>query len=207
MIGSLRGKLIKKNPPMLILDVHGVGYELFAPMTTFYQLPSELTHLTEQKDVLLHTHLVVREDAQVLYGFIDQRDRDLFRLLIKINGVGPKLALGILSSIEREQFINAVQAGAADVLINIPGIGKKTADRLMIECKDLLKSMYTHQSTNTNSQLPMEVSILDQAIQAMVNLGYKAQDAKRVVEQVFKTNSSISLENLIRNALKQMVNV
>jgi len=207
MIGSLRGKLIKKTPPMLILEVHGVGYELLAPMTTFYQLPAELGHLSEQQEVFLHTHLAVREDAQVLYGFIDQRDRDLFRLLIKINGVGPKLALGILSSIEREQFINAVQAGAADVLINIPGIGKKTADRLMIECKDLLKSMYTHPSTSANSQSPMEVSILDQAMQAMANLGYKAQEAKRVVEQAFKTNANLSLEDLIRQALKHMVKI
>lgn len=202
MIGSLRGKLIKKNPPMLLLEVHGVGYELLAPMTTFYQLPTEdPVNSANSTDVFLYTHLAVREDAQVLYGFIDQRDRDLFRLLIKINGVGPKLALGILSSIEREQFIHAVQIGAADVLVNIPGIGKKTADRLMIECKDLLKSVHTQPQTQA------DMNILDQAIQAMVNLGYKAPEAKRVVEHAFKTNSSMSLENLIRHALKMMVNI
>ena len=130
MIGRLRGTLAEKQPPHLILDVNGIGYELEVPMTTLYRLP------TVGEPVTLHTHLVVREDAHLLYGFAEKRDRELFRELIRLNGVGPKLALALMSGLEVDELVRCVQAQDTSVLVKIPGVGKKTAERLLVELKD-----------------------------------------------------------------------
>lgn len=134
MIGRLRGTLAEKQPPHLILDVNGLGYELEVPMTTLYRLPSVGEPIT------LHTHLVVREDAQLLYGFIGKRDRDFFRELIRLNGVGPKLALALMSSLEVDELVRAVSAQDTSALTKVPGVGKKTAERLLVELKDRFKA-------------------------------------------------------------------
>lgn len=134
MIGRLRGTLAEKQPPHLILDVNGVGYELEVPMTTLYRLPSV------GEPVTLHTHLVVREDAHLLYGFYERRDRELFRELIRLNGVGPKLALALMSGLEVDELVRCVQAQDTSTLVKIPGVGKKTAERLLVELKDRFKA-------------------------------------------------------------------
>lgn len=135
MIGRLRGTLAEKQPPHLILDVNGLGYELEVPMTTLYRLPSVGEPLT------LHTHLVVREDAQLLYGFIGKRDRDFFRELIRLNGVGPKLALALMSSLEVDELVRAVSAQDTSALTKVPGVGKKTAERLLVEAQGPFQSL------------------------------------------------------------------
>lgn len=132
MIGQLRGTLLEKRPPVLLLDVNGVGYEVEAPMTVFYDLPDTGESLT------LHTHFVVREDAQLLYGFADRYERELFRALIKVNGVGPKMALAILSGIEADRLAQCIHDQDTTSLVKVPGIGKKTAERLVIEMRDRL---------------------------------------------------------------------
>ena len=130
MIGSLRGRLIVKQPPQLLIEVGGVGYELEAPMSTFYALPAT------GEEIRLLTHLVVREDAQVLYGFVREEERRLFRLLIKVSGVGPKIALAILSGSDADAFASCIAAGDTASLIRIPGVGRKTAERLILELRD-----------------------------------------------------------------------
>ena len=137
MIGLLRGRILDKQPPRLLLDVQGVGYEIDAPMTTFYDLPDVGAEVT------LFTHLAVREDAHTLYGFILLSDRDLFRSLLKVNGVGARLALTILSGMESQTFVACVQGGDAAALVKLPGIGKKTAERLIIELRDRLEASST----------------------------------------------------------------
>ena len=130
MIGRLRGVIVGKTPPELLLDVNGVGYEVQSPMSTFYVLPDV------GQEITIHTHFVVREDAQLLFGFMAESERSLFRTLIKVNGVGPKLALTILSGIEAEQFVYCVQNNDSAALVKLPGVGKKTAERLLVEMRD-----------------------------------------------------------------------
>ncbi len=149
MIGRLSGKIIAKTPPELVIDVNGVGYEVFAPMTTFYKLPAL------HQAVTLFIHHVVREDAQLLFGFHDEQERRLFRALIKVNGVGPKLALTILSGIEAAQFVLCVQAQDCSRLTAIPGIGKKTAERLIIETRDTLSQWDITPQLNGESEIHM----------------------------------------------------
>ncbi len=200
MIGQLRGLILSKQAPELILEVNGVGYELSAPMTTFYQLPEIGSEVT------LYTHFVVREDAQLLYGFYDLKTRRLFRLLIKVNGVGPKLALSLLSGIEVDQFIQWVHQGNAAALVNIPGIGKKTAERLIIETRDALSRWSIDRGAEISSaQRTSDHHITEDAISALVSLGYKAHEAKQVIAKV--AHGKNSSEELIRLALQQMAQV
>lgn len=204
MIGRLSGKLLHKQAPDLVVDVNGVGYEVQAPMSTFYQLPAC------GAAVSLYTHMVVREDAQLLYGFVDDRDRQLFRTLIKVNGVGPKLALTILSGIEVGQFVACVQQGDSDSLVKLPGVGRKTADRLLIEMRDRLKD-WAPQELVTEQTVAGEASVavvanqlLQDAESALVALGYKPVEASRAISASY--NDTIeSSEELIRQALKAMV--
>jgi Holliday junction DNA helicase RuvA len=195
MIGRLNGMLLEKNAPSLLLDVNGVGYEVEAPMTTFYKLPNVGEKIT------LHIHCVIREDAQNLYGFIDMGDRALFRHLIKVNGVGPKLALTILSGIEVDAFVKAVKAQDVIGLTRLPGVGKKTAERLMIEMRDKL-SPWDNVEVGGVVQ-PIQHCALDDALSALIALGYKSQDATRVIRS-FETDGLTS-ENIIRQALKKMM--
>jgi len=197
MIGRLRGILLEKQPPQLLLDVSGVGYEISAPMTTFYELPET------GNEVTLHTHLTVREDAHVLYGFLREQDRLLFRTLIKVSGVGPKLALAILSGMSADEFAGCVQNGDSALLTRLPGVGKKTAERLVVELKDRLKdwqgAMLTTAEASTSRAVPASDALKD-AVSALVSLGYKPQEASRMVSQL--ESDGLASEELIRLALK-----
>jgi Holliday junction DNA helicase RuvA len=188
MIGKLRGKLIEKQPPCLIIELsNGLGYELESPMSTFYRLP-ELG-----ADISLYTHQVVREDAHLLYGFYDAQERSLFRTLIKVNGVGPKLALTILSSFEPQAFIQCIHHGDSARLTGVPGIGKKTAERLVIEMRDRFKDEVV-------SPVAVVESAEKEAVSALIALGYKPQEASRMVSKV--STADATCETLIRLALQ-----
>lgn len=199
MIGRLTGVLLEKQPPQILLDVNGVGYEVEAPMSTFFKLPA----LGEK--TTLHTHLVVREDAQLLYAFADKRDRSLFRELIRLNGVGPKLALALMSGLEVDELIAAVHAQDASVLTRVPGVGKKTADRLLVE----LKGKFTDWETVSGGVAlsgagasPSAASATADAVSALIALGYKPQEASRAVSAI--KEQGLGSEELIRRALKGM---
>lgn len=196
MITHLHGTLIEKQPPSLVIDVHGVGYEVEAPMSTFYHLP-ELN-----QEIKLLTHLIIREDAHILFGFGTEAERQMFRTLIRVNGVGPKLALSILSAMELETFIHCVQQGDLAKLIKIPGVGKKTAERLVIETRDRL-AQTTVQSTNSARQSLTQgvTSAAEDAVSALVALGYKLQEASQLVNAI--KEDGLSSEVLIRRALQK----
>lgn len=201
MIGFLRGKLFAKTPPSLVLDVQGVGYELEAPMTTFYTLPAVGEELT------LYTHLVIREDAHSLFGFSTQDDRLLFRSLIKVNGVGPKLALTILSGLSAAEFRRCIDDNDSHALVRLPGVGKKTAERLIIEMRDRLPDVGAAVSTSSPSlpgTVPTSVaSPKQEAISALCSLGYKPQDATKMVQAIDVPDKSC--EDIIRLALQSTV--
>ena len=201
MIGRIQGRLLSKQPPQLLVDVHGVGYELEAPMSTFYQLP------VVGEEVVLHTHMVVREDAQLLYAFASIGERQLFRDLIRINGVGPKLGLTILSGISASDFVRAVQEGDAAALTGLPGVGKKTAERLIVELRDKLGDGVAPAgddaaaaATASPANRPSPVS---DAVSALTALGYKAQEASRMVRAV--DAAGLETEAIIRAALQGAV--
>lgn len=207
MIGFLRGRILDKQPPWLLLDVNGVGYEIEASMNTFYKLPEVGAELG------LHTHFVVREDAQLLYGFADQQEKQLFRSLIKVNGVGPKMALGILSGISAEAFIRTVHNEDTTALVRVPGVGKKTAERLIVEMKDRLSQLQLPTLTElelSSGNLPVAEAVATdyraEAESALIALGYKPQQATRAIEQAAKAvGDGAATEDLIRQALKTMV--
>lgn len=192
MIGHLRGRLVRKSPPALIVDVQGVGYELEAPMSTFYRLPEI------GSEVELHTHLVVREDAHLLYGFATEDERRLFRDLLRVTGIGPKIGLALLSGIDVETFLRCVEAQDVDALTRIPGIGRKTAERLLIEMRDRIRAL---------GQLPSASRPLDavagsraEAYAALVALGYRPAEATRLLKSV--ESEGVGTEDLIRRALQ-----
>lgn len=196
MIGFLRGRLAAKHPPQLLVDVGGVGYEVEAPMSTFYVLPPT------GADVSLFTHLVVREDAHVLFGFGSERERKLFRELIKVSNVGPKLALALLSGMSVDNFLACIEAQDADTLVKIPGVGRKTAERLLIEMKDRVKHV-----TGLDFALPAVEGAVNsgngaqsEAFSALVALGYKPAEVTRLLKSV--DPSAKTTEELIRGALQ-----
>lgn len=196
MIGRLTGQLIQKQPPELLIDVNGVGYEVSAPMSTFYTLPE----IGEK--IVLHTHMVVREDAQLLYGFANESDRTLFRVLIKINGVGPKLALTILSGISTEDFVRCIHDNDAAALVRLPGIGKKTAERLIVELRDKLGSEEQNDSSSGAATLMSSAvnSPISDAVSALIALGYKPNDASRIIRSI--ETEGLNTEDIIRLALQ-----
>jgi len=200
MIGTIRGTLVNKHPPDILVDVGGVGYEIQVPMTTLFQLP-ELG-----SEVSLVTHFVVREDAQLLYGFIDERDRTLFRQLIKVSGVGPKLALAILSGMDAASFARCVQRDDLSSLVALPGVGKKTAERLLVEMRDKLEGWLGQVGGAGESSISAgpETDIVADAESALVALGYRPAEASRMVAAVNDDGVGDS-EELIRRALKSMV--
>ena len=189
MIGSLSGVLAQKSPPALMVDVGGVGYELEAPMSTFYGLPPV------GQPVKLLTHLVVREDAHVLYGFGTAAERQLFRNLLKVSGVGPRIALAILSGSTAEAFAASVQAGDAATLTRIPGVGRKIAERLIVELRDRLAAA-TADTQAAAASAP--VGIAAEAYSALIALGYRPNEATRLL----KGAGGGSTEELIRSALQ-----
>jgi Holliday junction DNA helicase RuvA len=207
MIGRLRGILLEKQPPEVLLDVSGVGYEVQLPMSSFYSLP-ELG-----EEAVVYTHFVVREDAQLLYGFADKHERAMFRELIKVNGVGPKLALAILSGMSANQFVQCIHNDAVTTLVKLPGVGKKTAERLVVEMKDRLKNwsgadLFTPESDKIACENELGNTFIsgnaqEEAISALVALGYKPAVAEKVIKQVYQ--EGMDCEALIRSSLKSMV--
>ncbi len=198
MIGRLKGLLLEKQPPHLLIDVGGVGYEVETPMTTFYKLPEI------NQEVQLFTHLVVREDAQLLFGFFTEDERRLFRTLIKVNGVGAKVALGILSGIEAQEFAVCIHKKDSARLIKLPGIGKKTADRLIVEMRDRLDDWEIKLANAASTgQKITSASAENDAISALISLGFKPQEASRTVAEL--EIDGLSSEEIIRLALKSSI--
>lgn len=205
MIGRLRGILIEKQPPELLIEVNGIGYEVQMPMSCFYELPNI------GEEAIIYTHFVVREDAQLLYGFNTVKERALFREVIKANGVGPKLGLGILSGMTASQFVASVEREDVSTLVKLPGVGKKTAERLVVEMKDRLKGWgagdlftpYTDAAPVDSVAQSSQSSAEEEAVSALLALGYKPTQASKVVSQVMKPE--MTSEQLIREALKSMV--
>jgi len=200
MIGRLHGVLIAKQPPQLLIDVQGVGYEVEAPMSTFYQLPATGTTVT------LHTHMVVREDAHLLFGFATERERRLFRTLIKVNGVGPKLGLTILSGISADDLVRCLQENDSAALVRLPGVGKKTAERLLVEMRDRLDDWQSDGVLPIAMAAPVANAVRDEerdALSALVALGYKPPEASRLISSV--ECAGLSSEEIIRAALKQAI--
>ena len=195
MIGHLKGKIISKSPPEVLLEVQGIGYEVLCPMSTIY----ELDNLYD--DVLLFTHLSIKEDAHTLFGFITKDEKNVFRELIRVNGVGPKVALAILSNLSVHSLVECISTEDADLLAKTPGIGKKTALKLIVELQDrlskldlvgsLANSIEIKQNSNPNSK---------QAIEALQSLGFKAKEANRMVSII--EDQELSTEQLIRLALQ-----
>lgn len=197
MIGRISGVLLRKQGTEVLVDVSGVGYDLQVPMTTLFQLPAP------GEPVTLITHHAVREDAHTLYGFVSERDRELFRHLIRISGVGPKLALTILSGMDARSFVRAVQAGDLTALVALPGVGKKTAERLLVEMRDRLSDWITELS-ESGAPAPAPAGPADkvaEAEEALVSLGYKPAEAARLIAAADE-DSIDSSEELIRRALK-----
>ena len=193
MIGRVQGAILEKSPQHVVVDVHGLGYEIDIPLTTYFELGDI------GAAIVLFTHLVVREDAQLLFGFATAAERELFRLLIKVNGVGPKLAVAILSGVDAHSFARCIQNNDVKTLTSLPGVGKKTAERLIIELRDRLPN------------LPQPGAVVQRVVDdfmsdaeaALIGLGYKPQEAARALAQV--EDPSASVEMLIRQALKNLV--
>ena len=198
MIGRLRGRILSRQPPFLLLDVNGVGYEIEAPMSTFYVLPEG------DGEVTLHTHLAVREDAHVLYGFAREADRTLFRALLKVSGVGGKMALGVLSGMTAEEFGQAVQAADLAALTRLPGVGKKTAERLVVEMRDKLDKVgISPAGGGVAAPAPAAAGADQDAVSALVVLGYRPPEASRMVSQVYQ--EGMDTEAIIKAALQGTV--
>ena len=193
MIGSLIGLIKEKTPSSILLEVNGIGYEISIPLSTSFQLPKV------GESAFLLTHLVVREDQHSLYGFATEEERKLFRALIKISGVGAKLAITILSGTNVTGFIQSVVNEDIDALVHLPGIGKKTAERLVVEMKDKISEISDEQHNLQDSGVKSAVA---EAINALVNLGYKTKDAKNILDKI--DSEELSVEDLIRQALKSL---
>jgi holliday junction DNA helicase RuvA len=199
MIASLTGRLAFKAPTYLVLDVHGVGYEVFIPLSTYYGLPN----LSESISLSVHTH--VREDAIQLFGFLTSQEKDAFVLLTSVSGVGPKLALSVLSALPVSDLVSAIQSGDVEKLTTVPGIGNKSASRLVLELKDKVGKLQPGLSPTSDSPRQGQDATFDDALSALVNLGYRPQDAKEALKQVKKSNAeSIVLKDMIRESLKEL---
>ena len=199
MIASLTGRLAFKAPTYLVLDVHGVGYEVFIPLSTYYGLPN----LSESISLSVHTH--VREDAIQLFGFLTSQEKDAFVLLTSVSGVGPKLALSVLSALPVSNLVSAIQSGDVEKLTTVPGIGNKSASRLVLELKDKVEKLHPGLAPASESPRQGEDATFDDALSALVNLGYRPQDAKVALKQVKKSNAkSIVLKDMIRESLKEL---
>jgi Holliday junction DNA helicase RuvA len=199
MIGFLKGRLAVKQPPMLLVDVNGVGYELEAPMSTFYSLPAV------GEAVALFTHLVVREDAHILFGFGSDSERRLFRGLLKVSGVGPKIALGVLSGASVEDFLRIIEAEDVAMLTRIPGIGRKTAERIIIEMRDSVQKLSMPAAGSAANALNPAVAASPQseAFSALIALGYKPPEITRLLKSA--DEPGLSTTEIIRRALKSAV--
>ncbi|MYM65020.1 Holliday junction branch migration protein RuvA [Pseudomaricurvus sp. HS19] len=206
MIGRIRGVLAEKQAPEILVDVNGVGYELLVPMTTLYQLPGI------GAEVSLHTHFAVSETAQTLYGFYAAKERTLFRTLIKVSGVGPKMALAILSGMEADQLVQCVMQDNVSALVKVPGVGRKTAERLIVELRDKLSQWELTASplaaleaaSAPQSNKSSSSDMVAEAESALVALGYKPTEASKLVTGVLKDKTVERSEDLIRLALRSL---
>jgi len=203
MIGLITGELLAKQPPLIIVEAAGVGYEIEVPMTTLYELPEK------GATVRLFTHFVVREDAQLLFGFHNQLSRDLFRTLIKINGVGPKMAVAMMSTLTVDDMVRAVQENSVGLLVKVPGVGKKTAERLLVELQDKIDGFASSDAAvsglfaaSGGSQVADQ--LIDEAQSALVALGYKKNDAVKLVDSAWKAGEYTNSQSLIKASLRQL---
>ena len=194
MIGSLNGLIISKKPSEVLLEVNGIGYEIYIPLSTSFKLPSV------DQTVQLLTHLLVREDQHTLYGFITEDERKLFRALIKISGVGAKLALTILSGINVEGFIRSVQMQDVETLIHLPGIGKITAERLLVDMKDKVGQMGDIAQNDTVES--KDLRIIKEAHNALTSLGYKSMEARKILDGI--DSNGLTVEALLKQALQSL---
>ena len=198
MIGCLIGEVLALEAPTVLLNVNGVGYEIDTPLTTFCQLQ-------KGQKITLWTHLAVREDAQLLYGFLEAQEKTIFRTLLKVNGVGPKMALGILSTLSVELLIHTVEHEDINTLIKVPGVGKKTAERLMIELRDRFKAMSNEVSSSNSTMTQIQFtgnSAVAEAEAALQSLGYKPAETQKLINAVKADFTEAS--DIIRAALKSM---
>lgn len=195
MIGQITGIIVSKIAPDVLVDVQGVGYEVLVSLGTFFELPEVGGGVT------LHTHFVVRDDAQLLFGFSSLPERSLFRTLIKVNGVGPKMALGILSGMTAGEFAHAIRTNDVATLVKLPGVGKKTAERLVIEMRDRIDHIHATANASVAVKRP---DIQQEAESALIALGYKPQDAAKMISRT-ESDQVTTAEQLIRGALKSMV--
>ncbi|MGN1394632.1 MAG: Holliday junction branch migration protein RuvA [Succinivibrionaceae bacterium] len=213
MIGLLRGVLLEKNPPEILLEVNNIGYEVSMPMSSFYNLPEVGC------ETIIYTCFIVREDAQLLFGFTSKEAKFLFKELIKVNGIGPKMALAVLSTLSPEEFVAAVKKENIGSIVKVPGIGKKTAERLLIEIKDKILNwnfvvpnnndkqqtnniINTTDIDNNSKSVVMDIEVEDQAINGLIALGYKPQQASLYVHKYYK--EGMKVEDIIKEALKSM---
>ena len=194
MIGSLIGLIKDKKPSLVLLEVNGVGYEVHIPLSTSFQLPNN------GESTFILTHLVIRDDQHTLYGFATEEERKLFRTLIKISGVGAKMALTILSGINVNGFVQSVINGDVDTLVHLPGIGKKTAERLIVEMKDKIQDVTD--SPELSGSAASDNNMLLEARNALVNLGYKSSEARKILDKIDTTG--LEVEELLRQALKSL---
>ena len=199
MIASLTGRLASKHPGGVVIDVQGVGYDVLIPLSTFYRLPDP------EQSVTLNIHTHVREDAIQLFGFLSAREKDAFLLLLSVSGIGPKLALSVISTLSVEDLTSAIRDDDFKILASVPGIGKKSAGRLALELKDKVEKIsLASDGLTTKAAIPSNRT-MDDALSALVNLGYKAADVKDVLKQVLAArNGETPLQDLIRAALKEL---
>jgi len=199
MIAFLTGRLAFKAPTHLTLDVHGVGYEVHIPLSTYYALPN----LDDTTALNIHTH--VREDAIQLFGFLSQSEKDAFLLLTSVSGIGPKLALSVLSGLSITDLVHAIQIEDVDKLATVPGIGKKSAGRMALELKDKIGKIKGAPTRSAVSEIPGPDGPYEDALSALINLGYRAQDAKEALKRATKAaTGSLALKELIREGLKEL---
>lgn len=201
MIGRLKGTLAIKRAPQLLIECHGVGYEVDVSMSTFYQLPNEAD------PVVIWTHLLIKDDQHALVGFYTQQERSLFRQLIKVNGVGAKMALTILSGISESDFKTCIHSSDVATLTRLPGVGKKTAERLIIEMRDKLDSQSANEIAVSAVGMPGEnkSAVQSEAIEALKSLGYKPADANKMIATAMSSGAHESAENLIKQALQNAI--
>jgi len=196
MIGSLNGLIKNKKPSEVLVEVNGVGYEVHVPLSTSFKLPE----IDQQTHIL--THLIIREDQHTLYGFATEEERNLFRALIRISGVGPKLAITILSGTNVEDFVRSVQAQDADALIHLPGIGKKTAERLLVEMKDRIDQIGGVNLKEGDGIESSGIQVIKEAHNALSSLGYKSAEARKILEKI--DSKGLTVEELLRQALQSL---
>jgi holliday junction DNA helicase RuvA len=199
MIGQLRGQLIRKRPNALLLDVQGVGYEVFIPLTSFYELPGEGNEVS----LKIHTH--VREDALTLFGFLSQREKDLFLKLISISGIGPKLAIAILSGAQVEELANAIATGNLARLTAIPGVGRKTAERVVLELKGQMTAFLLPEQMDASKESGVSTALEEDILSALTNLGYPRASAEKALSMTLHSSEcEHTFEDVLRNTLRRL---